>query len=134
MDVLKVVDELGRVAATNGQANNRHETESVATTSPSTSVAVVIRGCGWHAATFWVVISPEIPAPPLHASPQPEVPPAAAPSQPSFDLGIGFNLTPHMHPATPSYPPTSSNAPTLPMDLPHIEPITMIPTLDLYIC
>ena len=38
-----------------------------------------------------------------------------------------------MHPATPSYPPTSSNAPTLPIDAPYIEPITMIPTFGLYI-
>ena len=87
VDVLKVVDELGRVATTNGQANNRHETESVATanpsisiapvrshgwhatTSPSTSAAPIIRGRGWRAATLRVVTSPQIPAPIPYVSP-----------------------------------------------------------------
>ena len=43
-----------------------------ATASPSTSAA---RGCGWHATTPWVITSPKIPTPILHASPQPKVPP-----------------------------------------------------------
>ena len=37
-----------------------------------------------------------------------------------------------MHLETPSYPPTSSNAPTLPIDPPRTEPMTMIPTPGLY--
>lgn len=71
MDVLKAVDELGCVAVANGQANNGHETESVATANPSTSAAPVsrshgrcvtaspstsakpiIRGRGWRVATL----------------------------------------------------------------------------------
>ncbi|KAL0004799.1 hypothetical protein SO802_012360 [Lithocarpus litseifolius] len=49
MDVLKAVDELGRVTVANGQANNGRETESVATASPSTSATPVIRGHGRRA-------------------------------------------------------------------------------------
>ena len=37
-----------------------------------------------------------------------------------------------MHLATSLYPPTSSNTPTLPIDPPHTEPMTMIPTPGLY--
>nr|POE60843.1 hypothetical protein CFP56_39854 [Quercus suber] len=37
-----------------------------------------------------------------------------------------------MHPETPLYPPTSSNAPTLPINPPRTEPMTMIPTHGLY--
>nr|POE52847.1 hypothetical protein CFP56_72841 [Quercus suber] len=55
------------------------------------------------------------------------------PSQPSFDLGIHSQLTPLLHLETPSYPPTSSSAPTLPINPPCIEPMTMIPTPCLYI-
>ena len=94
VDVLKAVDEFGHVATANGQANNGCETKSIttaspstsvaplirsrgqhATTSPSTSVAPIIRGCGRSATTPQVVTSPEILAPILHASLQPEVPP-----------------------------------------------------------
>ena len=39
VDVLKVMDELGRVAVANGQANNGRETKSVATISLSISIA-----------------------------------------------------------------------------------------------
>nr|POE62630.1 serine/threonine-protein phosphatase 7 long form like [Quercus suber] len=46
VDVLKVVDELGRVAVANVQANNGCETELVATASPSTSAALIIRSRG----------------------------------------------------------------------------------------
>ena len=49
VDALKAVDELGRVVAANGQANNGRETELVAIASPSTSVAPVIRGHGRRA-------------------------------------------------------------------------------------
>ena len=138
VDVLKAVDELGRVIVANGQANNGRETKSIATASPRTSATLVIRGrgrhattspspsttpiirgCGRRAATPRVVTSLEIPAPTSHASPQPEVPSPTPPSQPSFDLGIEFNLTPSMHLATSSYPPTNSNALTLPIDPPH---------------
>nr|XP_023903377.1 extensin-like [Quercus suber] len=41
-------------------------------------------------------------------------------------------LTPPLYPETPSYPPTSSSAPTLPIDPPRTEPMTMIPTPGLY--
>ncbi|KAL0001080.1 hypothetical protein SO802_014861 [Lithocarpus litseifolius] len=37
-----------------------------------------------------------------------------------------------MHPETSSYPPTSSSAPTLPIDTPRTEPMTVIPTPGLY--
>ena len=151
VDVLKVVDELGRVAVANGQANNGCETKSVATISLSISIAPlitpshgrhasaslststtpIIRGCGWCATTPQVVTSLEIPVPISHASPLPEVPPPTPPSQSSFDISIEFNLASPMHPVTPSYPPTSSNAPTLPIDPPHTKPMTMIPTLGL---
>ncbi|XP_075645101.1 serine/threonine-protein phosphatase 7 long form homolog [Castanea sativa] len=148
--VLNNVAGLGGGLAVNGQANNGHETELTtiatpstnaaprststcgqgATASPSTSAA---RGRGRHATTPRVVTSPEVPAPIPHASPPPEVPPPipdaspqlevpspTPPSQPNFDLGFDFHMTPPTHPETPSYPPTSYNAPTLPM--------TMIPT------
>ena len=99
LDVLKDVDELGRVAAANGQANNAHEIELVAIVSPSTSATPLItpsrgwhataspstsavRGRGWCATTPWVVTSPEIPLPILHASPQPEVPPPISDASP----------------------------------------------------
>ena len=189
--ILNVVVGLGGGPAANGQANNRHETESIATTTPSTSAATlstpsygqratvspspstargrgqcitasrstsVARGYGRCAITPRVVTSPEIPIPILHASPQPEVlppildaspqsevpppmvnaslqpevPSPIPPSQPSFDLGIDFHLTPPMHLETPSYLPTSSSAPTLPIDPPHTEPMTMIPPPGLY--
>nr|POE98834.1 hypothetical protein CFP56_56118 [Quercus suber] len=68
----------------------------------------------------------------VDASSQLEVLSPTPPSQPSFDLGIHSQLTPPMHPETPSYPPTSSSAPTLPIDPPHTEPMTMIPTPGLY--
>ena len=168
--ILNNVAGLGGGPAANGQANNGHETEPAATTTPSTSIAPVstptygrrataspstsaARGCGRpataspstsaargrgrRATTPWVVTSPEIPAPIPHASPQPEVPPPipdaslqsevpppmvdaspqpevpspTPPSQPTFDLGIDQSLTPPILPETPSYPPTSSNAP-----------------------
>ena len=69
----------------------------------------------------------------VDASPQLEVPSPTPPSQPIFDLGIDFHLTPPMHLETPSYPPTSSSAPTLPIDPLHTKPMTMIPTFGLYI-
>ncbi|KAL0006607.1 hypothetical protein SO802_008109 [Lithocarpus litseifolius] len=114
-----------------------------ATASPSTSAA---RGRGRRATTPRVVTSPEIRAPVPHASPQPEVTPPipdaspqtevpspTPPSQPSFDLGVDFHMTPPTHPKTPSYfRPTSSSAPTLPIDPPRTEPLTMIPTPGLY--
>ncbi|KAL0002314.1 hypothetical protein SO802_016095 [Lithocarpus litseifolius] len=79
----------------------------------------------------------EVPPLMVDASPQPEillpeVPSPTPPSQPSFDLGIEFHLTPPMHLETPSYPPTSFSAPTLPIDSPRTEPMTMIPTPSLY--
>ena len=37
-----------------------------------------------------------------------------------------------MHLETPSYPPTNSSAPTLPIVPPRTEPMTMIPTPGLY--
>ena len=46
MDVLKAVDETSRVVVANGQANNRRETKSVATASPSTSMTLIIRSRG----------------------------------------------------------------------------------------
>ncbi|KAK9989576.1 hypothetical protein SO802_029815 [Lithocarpus litseifolius] len=126
-----------------------------ATASPSTSAST---GRGRRATTRGVVASPEIPAPIPHASPQPdvhppsldaspqfevpppmvdaspqpEVPSPTPPSEPSFDLGIPFHLTPPTHPETPSYPPISSSAPTLPIDPPRTEPMSMIPTPGLY--
>ncbi|KAK9989648.1 hypothetical protein SO802_029887 [Lithocarpus litseifolius] len=114
-----------------------------ATASPSTSAA---RGRGRRATTPRVVTSPEIRAPVPHASlqpevtppipdasPQTEVPSPTPPSQPSFDLGVDFHMTPPTHPETPSYfRPTSSSAPTLPIDPPRTEPLTMIPTPCLY--
>ena len=48
MDVLKVVDETSRVVVANGQANNGCETKSVATASPSTSAALIIRSHGQY--------------------------------------------------------------------------------------
>ncbi|XP_065616598.1 extensin-like [Quercus suber] len=74
----------------------------------------------------------EVPPPMVDASPQLEVPSPTPPSQPSFDLDIHSQLNPPLHPETPSYPPTSSSAPTLPIDPPHTEPMTMIPTPGLY--
>nr|POE51069.1 hypothetical protein CFP56_55842 [Quercus suber] len=74
----------------------------------------------------------EVPPPTIDASPSPEVPSPTPPSQPSFDLGIHSQLTPLLHLETPSYPPISSTTPTLPIDLPRIEPMTMIPTPGLY--
>ena len=68
----------------------------------------------------------------VDASPQPEVLSPIPSSQPSFDLGINFHLTPPMHLETPSYPPTSSSALTFPIDPPRTEPMTMIPTPGLY--
>nr|POF18761.1 cytochrome p450 [Quercus suber] len=62
----------------------------------------------------------------VDVSPQAEVPSPTPPSQPS-------PFTPPMHPETPLCPPTNSSAVTLPMDPPSIEPMTMIPTLGLYI-
>ena len=66
------MDELGRVAAANGQANNGLETKLVATTSSSMSTTPIIRGRGRCAATPQVVTSPKIPPPTPHASPQPK--------------------------------------------------------------
>ncbi|XP_050259800.1 serine/threonine-protein phosphatase 7 long form homolog [Quercus robur] len=105
-----------------------------ATASPSTSAA---RGRGRRATTPRVVTSPEMPAPIPHSSPQPEVPPhipdaslqpevrsPSPPSQPNFDLGIDDNVTPPILPETPSYPPTSSTAPTPGLYLEHHYPPT----------
>nr|POF01918.1 golgin candidate 6 [Quercus suber] len=89
-----------------------------ATASPSTSAT---RGRGRCATTV-----SEVPPPMVDVSPQAEVPSPTPPSQPS-------PLTPPMHPETPLYPATSSNALTLPMDPPRTEPMTMIPTPGLYI-
>ena len=88
LDVLKAVDELGHVVAANGQANNRHDTESMggaspspsttlvsrshgrrATASPSTSAAPIIKGRGRRATTPRVVTSSRILAPIPYASP-----------------------------------------------------------------
>nr|POE62324.1 e3 ubiquitin-protein ligase rglg5 [Quercus suber] len=166
-----------------------------ATASPSTSTArgrgrpapaspspTAARGRGRHATTPRVVSSHEIPAPILHASPHPEIPPPIpavspqsevpppvvdispqpevlppiphaspqsevpppmvdaspqpevhSPTPPSsFDLGMHSQLTPPLHPETPLYPPTSSSAPTLSIDPPRTEPMTMIPIPGLY--
>ena len=145
----------GRRATASPSTSTARGRGQLATARPSTSVA---RGRGRCATTSRVVSSPEIPAHILHASPQSEVPPPipdaspqsevpppmvdassqpkvpspTPPSQPSFDLGIHSQLTPPMHPETPSYLPTSSSAPTLPIDLPRTEPMTMIPTPGLY--
>nr|POF08962.1 hypothetical protein CFP56_14907 [Quercus suber] len=169
LDVLKAVDELGCVAVANAQANNGHETESIAIASLSTNAAPgtlegrsgVKSSCmhevllyqlensrspsGRRVATPPVVTSPrilaailhashqlEVPSPILDAYPQLKVPPPTPPLQPSFDLGIEFNLTPPMHPETPSYSPTSSSAPTLPINPPRTEPMTMIPSFGFY--
>ena len=99
--------------------------------SPSTSAAT---GCGLRATTPHVVTSPSLPTPISHASPQPEVhppildaslqpevPSPTPPSQPSFDLGINFHLTPPIHLETPSYAPTCSSAPTMPIDPPTLS-------------
>ena len=106
-----------------------------ATSSPSTNAAT---GHGPHATTPRVVTTPSLLAPISHtspqlevhppipdasppmvdASPQPEVPSPTPPSQLSFDLGINFHLTPPIHPETPSYPPTCSSAPAIPIDPP----------------
>ena len=99
-----------------------------ATVSPRTSAAT---GRGLRATTPPVVTTSSLLAPISHTSPQPEVHPPipdassqpevlspTPPSQPSFDLGINFHLTPLIHPETPSNPPTSSNAPTMPIDPP----------------
>ena len=181
--VLNNVAGLGGGPAVNGQANNGHETEPVATATPSTSAAPIstptrgqrsttslstsatrgrgrpataspstsaarghgqpttaspstsaARGRGWRTTTLRVVISLEIPAPILHASPQPEVhppildaspqsdvPSPTPPSQPSFDIGIDFHLTPPILPETPSYPPISTSAPAMPVDPPTLS-------------
>ena len=87
----------------------------LATASPSTSAAT---GCGLRATTPQVVTTSSLLAPISHASPQPRVPSPTPPSQPSFNLGINFHLTPPIHPETPSYPPTCSSAPTMPIDPP----------------
>ena len=68
----------------------------------------------------------------VDASSQPKVSSPTPLSQPNFDLGIHFLLTPPMHLETPLYPPTNSSAQTLPIDPPCIEPMTMIPTPGLY--
>ena len=100
-----------------------------ATASPSTSAA---RGCGRRATTPRVVTSLEMPTPIPHsspqlevpppipnASPQPEVPSPNPPSQHNFDLSIDQNLTPPIFLKTPSYPSTSSTAPTLGFYIEH---------------
>ncbi|XP_030929993.1 leucine-rich repeat extensin-like protein 5 isoform X1 [Quercus lobata] len=105
-----------------------------ATASPSPSAA---RGRGRRATTPRVVTSLEMPAPIPHSSPQPEVPPhipdaspqpevrsPSPPSQPDFDLSIDDNVTPPILPETPSYPPTSSTAPTPGLYLEHHYPPT----------
>ena len=105
-----------------------------ATASPSTSAS---RGRGRRATTPRVVTSPEMPAPIPHSSPQPEVPPhipatsiqpevcsPSPPSQPDFDLSIDDTVTPPILPETPSYPPTSSTAPTPGLYLEHHYPPT----------
>ncbi|XP_023900254.1 extensin [Quercus suber] len=74
----------------------------------------------------------EVPPPMVDASFQPEVPSPTPPSQASFDLGMHSQLTPPLHLETPSYPPTSFSAPTLPIDPPRTEPMTMIPIPGLY--
>ena len=95
--VLNNVARLGGGPATNGQANNGHETESVATATPSTSVTPLItsscgqrataststsavRDRGRHATNPQVVTSLEIPTPIPHTSFQLEVPSPAPPS------------------------------------------------------
>ncbi|KAK9988738.1 hypothetical protein SO802_028977 [Lithocarpus litseifolius] len=150
--VLNAVTGLGGGIAANGQANNRHETESAATATPTISTTPLstpslrrrataspstsaTRGRGYlkipapipHASP-----QPEVLPPILDASPQPKVPSPTPPKQPSFDLGIDFHLTPPMHPEIPSYPPTRFSAPTLPVNPPCIEPMTMIPTFGVY--
>ena len=60
----------------------------------------------------------------VDTSPQPEVPSPTPPSQPNFDLGIDQNSTPPILPETPSYPPTSSSAPTLGLYTEHHYPPT----------
>ena len=106
----------------------------LATTSPSTSAG---RGCGQRATTPRVVTSPEMPTPIPHsspqlevpppipdASPQPEIPSPSPPSQHNFDLSIDQNLTPPILLETPSYPPTSSTAPTPSLYIEHHYPPT----------
>ena len=103
--------------------------------SPSTSAP---RGRGQPATTPQVVATPSLSAPISHAYPQfevhppipdasppmvdaslePDVPSPTPPSQPCFDLGINLYLTPPIHPETPSYPPTCSSAPTMPINPP----------------
>ena len=68
----------------------------------------------------------------VDASPQLKVLSPTPHSQPNFDIGIDFHLTLPMHLETPLYPPTISSAPTLPIDPPCTEPMTMIPTPSLY--
>ncbi|XP_065620803.1 extensin-like [Quercus suber] len=118
-----------------------------ATASPSISAAT---GHGRRATTPRVVSTHEIPAPILHASPyledpppipdvspQSEVPPPIVDVSPQLEVlppipNASPQLTPPLHTETPSYPPISSSVPTLPIDLPRIEPMTMIPTPGLY--
>ena len=104
------------------------------TASPSTSAG---RGSGRRATTPRVVTSPEMPTPIPHSSPQlevpppipdtspqPEVPSPTPPSQHNFDLSIDQNLTPPIFLETPSYPPTSSTAPTPGLYIQHHYPPT----------
>ena len=104
------------------------------TASPSTSVG---RGSGQRATTPRVATTPEMPAPIPHSSPQlevpppipdtspqPEVPSPSPPSQHNFDLRINQNLTPPIFLETPSYPPTSSTAPTPNLYIEHHYPPT----------
>ena len=104
------------------------------TASPSTSAG---RGSGRRATTPRVVTSPEMPAPIPHSSPQlevpppipdtspqPEVPSPSPPSQHNFDLSIDQNLTPPIFLKTPSYPSTSSTAPTPGLYIEHHYPPT----------
>nr|POE56039.1 hypothetical protein CFP56_75263 [Quercus suber] len=136
--ILNSVAGLGGGPVANGQANNGHETKLVAAATLNTSAIPLstpsrgrhatasqspsaARGCGQRAIANlstsaarghgWCATTLQVP---------------------NFDLGIDFHLTPPMHHKTPSYPPTSSSAPTLPIDPPCTEPMTMIPTSDLY--
>ena len=49
---------------------------------------------------------------------EPEFPSPMPSSQPSVGIGINLHLTPPTHLETPSYPPTYSSAPTMPIDPP----------------
>uniref|UniRef100_A0A7N2N7B8 Aminotransferase-like plant mobile domain-containing protein n=1 Tax=Quercus lobata TaxID=97700 RepID=A0A7N2N7B8_QUELO len=124
----------GRPATTSPSTSATRGRGMPATASPSTSAA---RGRGRRATTPRVVTSLEMPAPIPHSSPQPEVPPhipdaspqpevrsPSPPSQPDFDLSIDDNVTPPILPETPSYPPTSSTAPTPGLYLEHHYPPT----------